>query len=391
MNTVDLQKDKKFILTSCFYAFFVNGIVGIILGSLLPMIKSTYNLDYSVSGMLLSAHSLGNLIAGFIAGIVPVYLGRKNSIMLLSSSSIIGFLGMVITGNPLILILAFFLTGIARGSISNFNNVVVTETSDGNPKALNILHSFFAIGAFVAPFLVIAFTRQNPDNWKISAIIVAILALIMLILFYFIKIDNTKKSKAKREKVSYTFMKNTHYWISTGILFFYLCAETAINGWLVTYFKDSGIMSTNYAQTLASLLWLVILFGRLTCAYASQFISKHKMLLASSIGATIFFILLLATQSLVIITISIIGLGFCMSGIYPTTVSNLGNVIKSTPMAMSTLLAISGVGSILMPSITGAVAEKSGIFGGMALITVAIFLNFIFATINYIRTSKVNT
>ena len=97
---------------------------------------------------------------------------------------------MIITGNPIFLFISFLLTGIGRGSVSNFDNMIVNETSYGDPKALNILHSFFAIGAFVAPFLVIAFTRNNPDSWKFSTAVVVILSLITVILFSLMRIEN---------------------------------------------------------------------------------------------------------------------------------------------------------------------------------------------------------
>lgn len=379
------EQNKRYILGSCFYAFFINGITGLILGSLLPYLTQTYGLSYQVSGLLLSAHSVGNLAAGFIAGALPAHLGRKRSILLLCSATALGFLGMVLSGNPLFLLLSFLLTGIGRGSVSNFNNVIVTETSDGNPKALNILHSFFAIGAFIAPFLVLVFTQHSAEYWKFTSLSVTLLACVMVLLFSFMKMDRSAEKAAVKQEKSFAFLKNAGFWISSGILFFYLCAETAINGWLVTYFKDSGIMTDGYAQTLASLLWLVILFGRLTCAYLSQIVSKQKILVGTAAGTIVFFILLLATRNLVVITISIVGLGFCMAGIYPTTVANVGNVIKSAPMAMGTLLAIAGFGGIIMPAVTGAVADHFDIFGGMAVISIAVILNFVFALVNAVR------
>ena len=308
------EQNKRYILGSCFYAFFINGITGLILGSLLPYLTQTYQLDYQVSGLLLSSHSVGNLVAGFIAGALPLYLGRKRSILLLCSATALGFIGMVLTGNPVLLLLSFLFTGIGRGSVSNFNNVIVTETSDGNPKALNILHSFFAIGAFIAPFLVLCFTQKQPVYWKWSSLSVAVLSCVMIGLFGFMKLSGpSSMATHPKQQRSFSFLKDSGFWISSGILFFYLCAETAINGWLVTYFKDSGIMTDGYAQTLASLLWLVILFGRLTCAYLSQFVSKQKLLVGTAAGTVVFFVLLLSTRDLTVITISIIGLGFVLA------------------------------------------------------------------------------
>lgn len=377
-----LDRDKKYIINCCFFVFAVNGLYGMILGSLLPLISKEYGLNNTISGALLSAHQSGTLIAGFIAGMLPLYLGRKRSIMFLCSFVIIGFLIMILTGNPVLLILGFLFTGLSRGSISNFNNTVVNEVSNSSPAALNILHSIFAIGALSAPFLVILCTNiAGEKGWKLAVSVIIVLVVISAFLFSKMKL-NENAVKASKEKVSYEFMKNRQFIIYAGIMLFYLCAEAAINGWLVKYFIDADIMTTKYAQMLASLLWVVILVGRLTCAFLGDKVPKKAMLLATSFGTVAFYILLLSTRNISIITIAIAGLGFSMGGIYPTTVASAGSIIKAYPMSMGVLLMLGGIGSIMMPIITGALADLLGIYAGMSAIVVAIITMFIFVVLN---------
>lgn len=384
-----LNREEKYILICCFFVFAVNGIYGMILGSLLPLISNEYGLSNTVSGALISGHQIGNLIAGFAASILPIYLGRKKSIMFLCSFVIVGFLIMILTGNPVLLILGFIFTGISRGSVSNFNNTVVNEVSNSSPSALNFLHSTFAIGALAAPFLVIISTRIGGDKgWKIAAFVIIAFAIISIFLFSRMKIDeiSIKKEKAK---VSYEFLKNKNFWIGTGILFFYLCTEVTINGWIVKYFIDSNIMTIEYAQILASLLWVVILAGRLTCVFLGNRISKKTLLLLTSFGTVAFYILLLSTRNLTTITIAIMGLGFSMAGIYPTTVSTIGTTIKNYPMAMGILLMVSGIGPIIMPTITGALSDAFGIYAGMTAIVFAIILMIVFVLISVFTKNEV--
>jgi MFS transporter, FHS family, glucose/mannose:H+ symporter len=372
-----LDKHKGYILNCCFFVFAVNGLYSIILGSLLPIISNEYGLNNTVSGALLSAHQAGNLIAGFIAGVLPLYLGRKRSIMFLCSFVVMGFLIMILTGNPVLLILGFLFTGLSRGSISNFNNTIVNEVSNSSPAALNFLHSIFAVGALISPFLVILSTSIAGDlGWKIACGVIIIFAIISILLFSKIKIDDASNKRVKI-KISYKFMQNRYFWITSGIFFFYLCAEAAINGWLVKYFIDSRIMTIQYAQMLASLLWVVILAGRLTCAFLGDKLSKKALLLASSFGMAAFYLLLLNTQNLLFITIAIMGLGFSMAGIYPTTISTIGSTIRSYPMSMGVLLMVGGMGAIIMPIVTGALSDAFGIFAGMSVIVMVIGLMII--------------
>ena len=382
-----LSKEQKYMLKCCFFVFAVNGLYAMILGSLLPLISAEYQLSDTVSGALISAHQTGNLISGFIAGILPLYLGRKKSIIFLCSFVVMGFSIMILTGNPVLLILGFLFTGLSRGSISNFNNSAVNEISNSSPVALNILHSIFAIGALLSPILVIVSTNIAGDQgWKIAASVIIILAILSIILFSRMKIENNRK-ETNKVKISYEFLKNKDFQIISGILFFYLCAEATINGWMVKYFIDSDIMTIEYAQMLASLLWVVILVGRLTCAFYGNRISKKALLLSMSCGTTAFYLLLLSTTNLRVITIAIMGLGFSMAGIYATTVSTAGSVIKSYPMAMGVLLVLGGIGAIIMPVITGALSDAFGIFAGMAAIAVANALMIIFVILHITRTN----
>ena len=352
----NLDENNKYILNCCFFIFAINGLHSMILGSVLPLISFEYGLNNTISGSLISAHQAGNLVSSFFAGILPLYLGRKKSIIFLCTFVMMGFLIMILTGNPVLLILGFLFTGLSRGSISNFSNTIVNEVSNSSPSALSFLHSIFAVGALIAPLLVIASVNITGDiGWRTALGVIIFLVAVSIFLFSKMKMDSTVK-KSDKVKISYVFLKNKYFWISSGILFFYLCAESAINGWIVKYFVDSNIMTTEYAQMLASLMWAVILAGRLICAFLAKNLSKNTLLLTTSIGTAVFYFILLSAQDLAVITIGIIGLGFSMAGIYPATISTIGNTMKTYPMAIGVLLMVGGIGAILMPVVTGYVS-----------------------------------
>ena len=98
--------------------------------------------------------------------------------------------------------------------------------------------------------------------------------------------------------------------------------------------------------------------GRLTCVFIGV---VQKQIIANNMYWTsAFYILLLSTTNISIITIAIAGLGYSMAGIYPTTVAVAGNTIKSYPMAVDLLLMLR-YGSHHVPIVTG-VLDAFGIF-----------------------------
>lgn len=385
----DLSDQNKYMINCCFFIFFVNGLYAMIFGSILPLLSDAYGLNDTVSGMLISSHQGGNLLAGFIAGILPIYLGRKKAILFLSSFVMIGFGLIIVTGQPWLLFVAFFFTGISRGSISNFNNKTVNDVSNSSPAALNFLHSLFAIGALLAPFLVIVSTAFfGGKGWQVACGVIILLVMVSQWLFSKMPLEKEQGlEKARVKSGGYAFFKERLFWTTVIILFFYLCAEAAINGWLVTYFVDANIMSVQQAQLLASLLWLAILCGRLGCTFYGDRLSRSRLLVIISIGTSLFYFLLLSTQNYYVIVLAVFGLGVSMGGIYPTAMTIAGSSIKQYPMAMGWLLVIGGIGGITMPIVTGIFSTNYGIFAGMAAIIVAIVIMLV-GVVSYVWWKK---
>ncbi len=383
---------QKALFAGCYSTFLINGMLALVLGAMLPYMRQSYGIDYALAGVLLSLHSVGNLVSSFIAGVIPLYIGRRASAVLLSSMGAVSFGLMLLGANPIVLMLAFFFTGICRGSISNYNNTVINSIAPGKAWALNLLHAFFAVGAFLCPFLVLFFTKENPEGWRNAAILLLVGCVFISLVYAMLQPPDNRPVKKAGEESSYGFLKKREFWLAAGILFSYLCTEQGVNGWLVTYFKDSGLMSDAYAQSMASILWLFILAGRLLCAYLSTRFSTSRLLCISACGYLGFFVLMITSRSLVPITIRIMGLGFFMAGLYPTTISDVGGLVKQYPLAMSVLLTIAGCGSILMPSIIGMVAEKVGIAGGMSTVIIAVIvcMALIFCNGYLKRKEKVN-
>ena len=89
---------------------------------------------------------------------------------------------------------------------------------------------------------------------------------------------------------------------------------------------------------------------------------KEKLLPIMGAGLVCFFLFTVySAASTVWIVIGIMGFGYSMAGIYPTTVSFAGNLIEKYPIAWSFILTIASIGSIVMPSIIGKIAETAGI------------------------------
>ena len=376
-----VEKGARSLLYRIYTIFFVSGMVTTLLGAILPALSSEYELSYSVSGTLLSAHQIGNLISVFAAGVLPYAIGRRLSTTIMVSGIVLGLLLMTITGNPFLLFVAFALTGIGRGTLSNITNVVVGESAEKKTAGLNFLHAAFAVGAFLSPFIVIATVSFG---WRTAPLAIAFLMLCAIIAVA-MRLPGTRSQRIKGDG---GIPRSLGFWINTFIMFFYLCAEGSLTGWLVTYFQDEGIFPAAVATAMQSFLWIMILLGRLACAMISTKVNKSGLILTLGLLMTGFFILMISVSSPVVIFIALLGVGISMSGIYPTTLSSMDTRYNSSTLATGTCIGTATIGAIAMPIIIGHVAERTGLAGGIATISVALVLMVTLMIIKLIRASR---
>lgn len=342
---MDTKAKSQFrLLFPCYFSFFVNGAMVLLVGAILPYIIEEAGINYSVAGGFLSAFAIGNLLASFVNPPMASRIGRKATIVIFS---------------------AFILIGIGRGSVSIINNAVVNDNSNGRPAALNLLHMTFAAGAFIAPFITSLYTSFGL-GWRAAAYTIIIGSTLSVILYVWMRIDYNWPLESKKAKENASdskakpFYKNSIFYIMGFLLFLYLGLENCVNGWFVTYFKSMDIMSSTYATNLVSVTWIMVMLGRLLTAKISSKVDKNKLISGYCVATTVFFILLTATHNLAVITVAIAGLGFFFAGIYPTTVSSVGNIIKGSTTGMSLFLAIAALGGIVTPQIVGFLADRIG-------------------------------
>jgi fucose permease len=368
LRTLGVAPNNGSLFLRVYFTFFASGLMSVLLGTLLPYIRAENALSYSESGLLLSGHQVGNLASVLLAGVLPYAIGQRKSALFLGAGTAIGLALMGLTHGMWPLFLAFAFTGIGRGSMSNLCNAVVSRTAGKKTAALNLLHGVFALGALLSPLLVFIATLRDESGWKYAAFFTAALTAITWVLLWRGGISDAKVEK--KGGSSFAFLRDGQLWGGTMLLFFYLCAEASIVGWFVVYFRETGILPELAARFVPSMLWLMMLTGRILCAVLASRVGKMRLLLILSIGVTICFAGLLLSKTALPCTAFLLGLGLTMGGIYPTAFAT----VKGTDSAAATgfVLMMAGFGAILMPGVVGAVADRHGLTGGVATVLAAL-------------------
>ena len=365
-----MKTENKLIMGTMF-AFGVSGAGCLALGSLIPFLRETYALSYDFAGMLVSLQSVGNLVAIGLMGFLPSFFGRRKSVLLTSLWMAVSYLLFTTGwGGAVLLPVACFLTGIAKGGNANFANTMMS-TLPGKKASVgyNLAHGAYAVGALLSPLLVVACTAGNASGWRITTAILLALCVLQQVDYALVPLPPETIGKSVKS-IDRSFLKSKSFYLASAILFFYVSTEYAINGWLVTYFQDIGVLSDNMAQMMSSLLWLVMFIGRMIGAAVVGKVSRKALLVADGIGLMIFFLLVFFSRSQLPIVLGIIGVGLFQATIYTSAMALGTDAVRGNDLGVSWMILAGSAGGIITPATVGFVAERAGIQAGMGVVVV---------------------
>ena len=369
------EKQQNRLIANTLFVFAVSGASSMLMGNLMPFLREMYGISYARAGFLLSLPSWGNLASIFITGYMPTYIGRRKTVLMTAVWMFISFL-LVSMGIGGAAILPFICTmiGFSRGGNSNFSNTMMS-TLPGNKSAIgyNLLHGAYAVGAVISPIALILCTRNNDAGWRYMTAGIVVLCLIQVLVYAKMELPAEKITKSIKS-VDRSYLRNRNFWLGTAILFFYISTEYAIVNWLVTYFKDTGILSPEVSQLMSSLLWVVMFIGRMIGAALVGKVSRKIILVVDGVGLTAFFLLVFFSRTQLPIFIGIMGVGLFMATIYTTALALGTQSIKGNDLGVSTMIFTGSTGGIITPALVGMVAEKAGIQVGMGVVVLVTVL-----------------
>ena len=354
-----MNEQKTRLRNAGFVTFFFSGICAISSGVVVSLLQEQYGFAYGMTGTLLSLMSIGNLLAGFLTGVLPGVLGLKPSILLLTIGYTVGYGIMGFTGAEVLLAAAFFLVGVAKGSAMNACTILVSDNSADRTRGMNLMHSCYACGALLCPFLIAAAARVST---ALAVFLLAALGVVLWLVYW--KTPMEGKVKDRKAVIDWSFLRSGRFWLLTGLLFCQNAAEQSVTGWMVTYFKGSGIITGTLAAYTVTVMWGATLVARLLIAFVFPFKKPRKAMVGMSVLCTIFYVFLVMAHTQGAAIALLFAFAFSMAGLNPTAVASAGRMTSVTSMGI--MLPAASSGAILMPWIVGMVSEKAGLVAGMA-------------------------
>ena len=293
------------------------------------------------------------------AGTFAQFAGFTCSLNTGSVGYTLGYGIMGFTGAEVLLAAAFFLVGIAKGSAMNACTILVSDNSADRTRGMNLMHSCYACGALLCPFLIAAAAKVSTS---LAVFLLAALGVVLWLVY--LKTPMGGKVQSAKAAIDWSFLRSYQFWLLTGLLFCQNAAEQSVVGWMVTYFKDSGIIAGTLAAYTVTVMWGATLIGRLLIAFVFPLKQPRKAMVFMAVFCTAFYFAMMQTHSQLPAILLLFAFAFSMAGMNPTAVASAGKMTTVTSMGI--MLPVASSGAILMPWVIGKVAESAGLAVGMA-------------------------
>jgi len=285
---------------------------------------------------------------------------------------------------------AFYVLYVLLGYIAGVIWIQATDyilESKINNKArlTTIFLSFYPIGNFIAPFIASSLIKNNL-SWRYSYYIAAFIALVVLLLYFFVKKINKKENIAneKSERISFKAVFkdkniNTIFALGCLLLLFYVIPETIFSTWSATFLRKMRFFEINQASLVVSIFWLAIFAGRMIVStFAGKIKSNYIMLVLSAMAViSMAFFVIVDSPVLIYTAVAFAGLG--CSAIVTLGIAEASTIYEEgRGLLASIVFAVVNFGTSITPFITKLISKHNLSFSvGVS----AVFMSLTFITI----------
>ncbi len=383
-RSLQLKDETKLkLLTVClhllmlFYAFSVT-----MIAPMLPVLIEQFNLSLGQGGLFMSFLSIGGILAIFAGGIVADRLKKS---WLVGASFLVYsacLLMMDLVPSFYVLLGMFFILGASTKLLDTTINAYVSDLHrDNRGFHINLLHTFFGVGALLGPLYSRVLLSQGV-LWGSTFRILGVICLVIMGL-YIIAAKAYPERERKHSPGSATnrlgFIFSREILLLCIIMFLYKGHQAGMNNWLPMYMQESLRVDPFFASLALSVFWVGLILARLTCPWLMRRFDPRKLLLWGNLAGGIILVggFIINLPLLLMLAAGITG--FLTGATMPLLIVLGCDWYPENSGAVSSMLYLScNISNMFSPWLIGVVSETSGFQSGMLITGIPLLMILFF-------------
>ena len=367
------------------YACFIGYIVQAIVNNFVPLLfltfQATYNIPLSKITMLVTINFGLQLLIDLLSVSFVDRIGYRASMLLAHICAAVGFLLLTILpeifSDPFIgLLIAVTIYAIGGGLLEVLVSPVMEACpTDNKEKAMSLLHSFYCWGHVGVVLLSTLFFKLfGIENWKILAVLWAIVPIINTILFTKVPMASLIEEGETGLTIPQLFSKKI-FWLFLLIMVCAGASEQSVSQWAST-FAEKGLGVSKTIGDLAGPMAFAILMGTARAFYGKygERINLDLFMIYSGILCVISYLCIALVPSPIFGLIGCALCGLSVGILWPGSFSKASASIQGGGTAMFALMALAGdLGCSSGPTLVGMVSSHFGDSLNVGILSAIIF------------------
>ena len=348
---------------------------------LFVIFKNTYNISYTLIGMLAAMNFAVQMIVDFISVFFLDSIGYRRSIVLSQFCCASGLWLLAVLPNimpPYIgICISTILYSVGAGLIEVGVNPIISGLPKECGKDFMLTHSFYSIGHLTTVLVTTIIIKIfGTDSWMVIAPLWGVIPFVNGL--FFLKTPILPPVEKENARGIVPLLKNRVFLIILTMMFLAGATELTMAQW-ISAFAQNALGVDKFTGDLIGPSMFAFFMGVGRLVYVA-FKKKINYIVFTSINClvcSVCYLVAAISGNAIVALVSCALFGFCVSTLWPGTVEVADEKFPDGGGAMYSAIAICGdVGGTVAPFITGFVASM-GILGNKAL-NVGLGLNMVY-------------
>lgn len=351
-------------MRACFTGYIVQAIVNNFVPLLFLTFQRTYHIPLQQITLLVTFNFGIQLLTDLLSVAFVDRMGYQASMVLAHILSALGLISLTVLpewmGHPFAGILISVIVYAVGGGLLEVlvSPVVEACPSTHKEKAMSMLHSFYCWGHVgVVLFSSIFFKLAGIENWKLLAVLWAVIPILNALVFTRVPIAPVLPEGEEGMTIG-TLFQNRTFWLLFVMMICAGASEQSVSQW-ASLFAEKGLGISKTAGDLAGPMAFAVLMGASRAFYGNygEKINLDRFMAVSSV------LCILSYLCLVFMPVPVLSLAGCaLCGLsvgimWPGTFSRASKALPAGGTALFALLALGGdIGCSGGPSLVGMVS-----------------------------------
>ncbi len=339
-------------------------IAATLMGPAFPSMMQEFVIPYATLGLVASIWNVGYVVTP-IGGAISDRYGEP-IVLATSFVATLSAVGLASIAGDFFGLLGLFLVagmGAAFGEVS-MNSLLSKLYPRRRGFALNVLHLFFSLGAFLGPMLS-GFLIASYGSWRLPYLVTCI-AGIPLSLVAIMLVLKTRLAKCSevpsREVVPQPDGQLLDAFFNGRALlvagFFYFSAEVGANAWLPTFLIFERGFTIELASVSIGLFWAFMALGRLVLGNLADRVGYRKLIFSCALASAISILAAIFVEETHLIIALWCFSGFALGPIMPTIFAWTTILFPNRRgLATGVVYSVGLMGGVFSPWLMGALAD----------------------------------